>query len=51
MPFVSMILSPGETGVMDRGYQAHDRFDQWQTDEPQEVKVKERVRIDPVFTR
>ena len=29
-PFVSMILSPGQTGVMDRGYQAHDRFDQWQ---------------------
>ena len=29
-PFVSMILSPGQTGVMDRGYQAHDRFDLWQ---------------------
>jgi hypothetical protein len=29
-PFVSMILSPGQTGVMDRGYQAHDRCDQWQ---------------------
>jgi len=29
-PFVSMILSPGQTGVTDRGYQAHDRFDQWQ---------------------
>ncbi len=29
-PFVRMILSPGQTGVMDRGYQAHDRFDQWQ---------------------
>ena len=29
-PFVSMILSPGQTGVLDRGYQAHDRFDQWQ---------------------
>jgi len=29
-PFVSMILSPGQTGVMDRGYQAHDRFDHWQ---------------------
>jgi len=29
-PFVSMILSPGDTGVMDRGYQAHDLFDQWQ---------------------
>ena len=25
-----MILSPGQTGVLDRGYQAHDLFDQWQ---------------------
>jgi len=32
-PFVSMILSPGQTGVTDRGYQAHDRFDQWQEEE------------------
>ena len=29
-PFVSMILSSGQTGVMDRGYQVHDRFDRWQ---------------------
>ncbi len=29
-PFVSMILSPGQTGILDRGYQAHDLFDQWQ---------------------
>lgn len=29
-PFVSLILSPGQTGVMDRGYQSHDLFDQWQ---------------------
>jgi hypothetical protein len=29
-PFVSLILSPGQTGVLDRGYQAHDLFDQWQ---------------------
>ena len=32
-PFVSMILSPGQTGVTDRGYQAHDRFDQWQEEQ------------------
>ena len=25
-----MILSLGQTGVMDRGYQAHDLFDLWQ---------------------
>jgi hypothetical protein len=31
-PFVARILSPGQTGVMDRGYQAHDLFDQWQKD-------------------
>jgi hypothetical protein len=29
-PFVTMILSPGQTGVMDRGYQCHKSFDQWQ---------------------
>jgi hypothetical protein len=32
-PFVSMILSPGQTGVTDRGYQAHDRFGQWQEED------------------
>jgi len=32
-PFVSLILSDGQTGVMDRGYQSHQRFDQWQRDE------------------
>lgn len=26
-PFVSLILSPGQTGVLDRGYQAHEMFD------------------------
>jgi hypothetical protein len=31
-PFVSKILSEGQTGVMDRGYQCHDLFDQWQRD-------------------
>ena len=28
-PFVSMILSSGQTVVLDRGYQAHDLFDLW----------------------
>jgi len=32
-PFVSQILSPGETGVMDRGYQCHEKFDMWQEEE------------------
>ena len=29
-PFVSQILEPGETGVLDRGYQHHDNFDRLQ---------------------
>lgn len=28
-PFVSCILEPGQTGVVDRGYQDHSRFDEW----------------------
>jgi len=32
-PFVSCILEPGQTGVIDRGYQDHDRFDEWIDDE------------------
>lgn len=31
-PFVTKILSEGETGVLDRGYQCHKRFDKWQED-------------------
>ncbi len=31
-PFVSSIIDPGQTGVLDRGYQAHHLFDQWQQD-------------------
>ncbi|MGV8072956.1 MAG: IS4 family transposase [Syntrophobacteraceae bacterium] len=31
-PFVEMILSPGQTGVMDRGYQCHKSFDRWQAE-------------------
>jgi len=29
-PFVSTILSPGQTGIMDRGYQCHNDFDRLQ---------------------
>ena len=32
-PFVSKILAPGQTGVMDRYYQCHKNFDEWQADE------------------
>jgi hypothetical protein len=31
-PFVSKILTAGETGVMDRYYQRHKSFDEWQAD-------------------
>ena len=31
-PFVSQILSPGQTGILDRYYQCHKNFDQWQKD-------------------
>lgn len=31
-PYVSQILSAGETGVMDRYYQCHRDFDRWQGD-------------------
>lgn len=32
-PFVSKILAPGETGVMDRYYQRHKCFDEWQAED------------------
>jgi hypothetical protein len=32
-PFVDKIIDKGETGVMDRGYQSHGHFDQWQAAE------------------
>jgi Transposase DDE domain len=31
-PFVSKLLSPGQTGVMDRGYQSYKDFDLWQSE-------------------
>ncbi len=45
-PFVAMILSPGQTGVMDRGYQCHNSFDQWQTDGKHFVcRIKANTKI------
>lgn len=44
-PFVSMILGPGQTGVMDRGYQAHDLFDRWQEENKHFVcRIKARTK-------
>lgn len=28
-PFVETIVDPGQTAILDRGYQAHNLFDQW----------------------
>ena len=45
-PFVAMILSPGKTGVLDRGYQCHHSFDQWQTDGKHFVcRIKANTKI------
>jgi hypothetical protein len=45
-PFVDMILSPGQTGVMDRGYQCHRSFDEWQTDDKHFVcRIKANTKI------
>ncbi len=55
-PFVSQILSPGETGVMDRGYQCHKSFDLWQEEKKHfvcRIKAKttrtlvEKYDVDP----
>lgn len=43
-PFVSKILSPGQTGVMDRYYQCHRDFDLWQTEGKHFVcRIKKRT--------
>ena len=42
-PFVSQILSEGQTGVMDRGYQSHKNFDYLQSEKKSfvcRIKVK-----------
>jgi len=55
-PFVSHILSPGETGVMDRGYRCHNSFDRWQEEKKRFVcrikanttkTVVEKYDVDP----
>ena len=46
-PFVSRIIDPGQTGVLDRGYQAHHLFDQWQQDGCHFVcRIKEDTHIE-----
>lgn len=44
-PYVSSILEPGQTGVMDRGYQSHKHFDALQEEEKFFVcRIKESTR-------
>lgn len=31
--FIEAMSEPGQTGIMDRGYQCHQNFDSWQTEE------------------
>ena len=46
-PFVSRIIDPGQTGVLDRGYKAHHLFDQWQQDGCHFVcRIKEVTHIE-----
>lgn len=53
-PFVSKILSPGQTGVMDRYYQCHKDFDVWQIEGKHFVcrirgnTTKNIIRVNPV---
>lgn len=43
-PFVSRILSSGQTGVMDRYYQCHKNFDLWQEEKKHFVcRIKENT--------
>lgn len=42
-PYVNKLLAPGQTGVMDRGYQSYKDFDLWQSEEKHFVC---RIRID-----
>ena len=44
-PFVCDLLDKGQTGVMDRGYQDHARFDAWiNQDKHFVVRVKKNIR-------
>lgn len=53
-PFVSQILSPGQTGILDRYYQCHKNFDLWQTEKKHFVcRIRENttkivISVNPV---
>lgn len=49
-PFVSVILEPGQTGIMDRYYQCHKNFDAWQTEGRHFVcRIKANTRKTPIY--
>ena len=51
-PFVSQILSPGQTGVMDRYYQCHKNFDLWQEEEKHFVcRIKAKTKKTVIESR
>ena len=44
-PFVDQILNPGQTGVIDRGYQSYKDFDRWQNEGKHFVcRIKENAK-------
>lgn len=46
-PFVSQLLEDGETGVLDRGYEDHQRFDTWiEQDKHFVVRLKKNTKWD-----
>ena len=48
-PFVSHILETGQTGVVDRGYQSHERFDEWIDDKKHFVaRLKNNTKWDVI---
>lgn len=50
-PFVNKILSPGQTGIMDRYYQCHKDFDLWQTEGKHFVcRIKENTNKSVIKT-
>ena len=51
-PFVSKILTPGQTGIMDRYYQCHKDFDLWQTEGKHFVcRIKKQTHKTVIETR
>jgi len=44
-PYVEQILDPGQTGVIDRGYQSYKDFDKWQNEKKHFVcRIKENAK-------